>query len=156
MSNKMPVIIGVIVLAAIVGLSKGYITLNFFGINSQKQTRPVQIEPSELPVTVPTTIPNSSPRQNPTTITQPVNDLARERKEKEIERIDEQIEQVAKMGLEDVELKKGSIETFKKCDSEWCRDSLRKDIEWIDGLIQDTKDQIETLELQRATIVSGL
>lgn len=156
----MPLIIGVLIFSTVIlGFNYGFITLNLPGSNNQEQTLPEQIKPFE-PLSI---VPTSTPTPNPTpipppnvVIKQPTNDAARERKEKEIDRIDEHIGLILQTQSEHIKLKNGFVETFKKCDSEWCRDSLRKDIEWIDKLIKDNKEQIEALELQRATILSGL
>ncbi len=64
-SDKMPLIIGAVILAVIVGFSNGYITLNLTE-SGQQQTLPEQIQPSETPVAVPTFYPTPNPTPNPT------------------------------------------------------------------------------------------
>lgn len=57
----MPILIGAIILAVILGFSNGYITLNFSGSNNQERSLPKQIQPSELPTVVPTGTPSPIP-----------------------------------------------------------------------------------------------
>ncbi|MFA5770711.1 MAG: hypothetical protein WC894_04430 [Patescibacteria group bacterium] len=144
----------------IIALAIGYYLVIYSSIQKEKETpviNPAMIVPTILTPTVKLI-------ESPISVIPSNNNKAQILKNEEIERIDSQIELWLKQQKDEIEFEKTLIQNAKDCET-WMKEGkvdyraceiILKSVSDSHKIVEEIGEKIDKLELQRATIISGL